>query len=170
MEGKGIRLVCRACQKAYTLSEHGELVAEDGVAAFTHIPDWYDWEREEVKKELDLGTYRMELPVKIAMLVDTKALYFVGDGTLTHTEEEGFHLYGCDGKLDYYQKPHSTYTLNADYNWYEIGDVIGIGDVRALYYCFPKTEKDVVTKARIATEEIYKRIKERKEAQKREKD
>ena len=163
MEGKGIRLFCRACGKSYTLSEYGELIADDGNAAFSAVTAWYDWEREEVKKELSLGTYLLDVPVRIAMLVDTKALYFVGEGRLTHTEAQGFHLTGCDGKLDYYQKPHSTYTLNADYNWYEIGDVIGIGDVRALYYCFPKTEKDVVTKARLATEEIYKRVKRKKE-------
>ena len=101
----------------------------------------------------------MDVPVKIAILKDTKALYFVGSGRLTHTEAVGFHLTGCEGELDYIQKPISTYTLNADYNWYEIGDVIGIGDAKCLYYCFPQCEGDVVAKARLATEEIYKRLK-----------
>lgn len=159
MEGKGITLTCHACGKTYELGEYGELLATDGESAFTHIPDWYAWEREEVRRSLEDGSYRMELPVKIAVLIDAKALYFVGEGTLTHTESEGFHLVGCDGKLDYTQKPHSTYTLNADYNWYEIGDVIGIGDTRALYYCFPEAYEGAVTKARLATEEIYKRLK-----------
>ena len=169
MEGKGVSLTCHACGKAYTLTEYGELLANEGESAFTHIPDWYEWERAEVLREIKDGTYKMDVPVKIAMLVDSKALYFVGEGRLTHTEKEGFHLEGCDGKLDYTQKPHSTYTLNADYNWYEIGDVIGIGDARALYYCFPKTEKDVVTKARLATEEIYKRIKQKRAEKQNEK-
>lgn len=66
---------------------------------------------------------------------------------------------GCDGKLNYFQPSESLYTLNADFNWYEIGDVIGIGDKEMLYYCFPK-EKIPVAKARLATEEIYKSLKE----------
>ena len=96
----------------------------------------------------------MESDVDIYMLVDTKALYHVGDGTLTHSKD-GFHLVGCDGALNYHQKPLSSYTLNADYYWYEIGDVIGIGNQKALYYCFPKNRQNPVTKARLATEELY---------------
>jgi hypothetical protein len=69
-------------------------------------------------------------------------------------------LTGCDGKLDYQQAPLSSYSLNSDFLWYEIGDVIGIGDTKRLYYCFPK-QKDIVTKARFATEELYKIVKSR---------
>ena len=151
-------LTCKACSKVYTLDEHGYLRAED--AAFTHIPDWYNWQRQQVRKQLENGTYRLEKDVRIAMLVDTKALYFVGEGTLTH-DENGFSLTGCDGKLQYTQGPLTCHTLNADYYWYEIGDVICIGNKDALYYCFPK-EGDVVTKTRLAAEELYKMKKTRK--------
>ena len=158
MVGQGVTLTCTHCGMAYTLDEHGYLAAEKGV--FTHIPDWYNWQRQQVRKELENGTYRLEKAVKIAMLVDTKALYFVGEGILTH-DENGFGLTGCDGKLNYSQGPLTCHTLNADYFWYEIGDVICIGNKDALYYCFP-TEGDVVTKTRLATEELYKMKKIRK--------
>jgi hypothetical protein len=36
-----------------------------------------------------------------------------------------------------------------------MGDVIGIGNTEFSYFCFPKTEVSV-TKARLATEELYK--------------
>lgn len=156
-EGKGIMLTCKACGAAYTLDEYGYLTADD--PQFTHIPDWYNWQREMVRQELEAGTYKLEIPVKIAMLVDTKALYMVGEGSLTH-DETGFRLTGCDGKLDYSQGPLASHTLNADYYWYEIGDVICIGNQEALYYCFP--DRDVVTKTRLATEELYKMKKTRK--------
>ena len=156
--GKGVMLTCNYCGKAYMLDEHGYLATED--PAFTHIPDWYQWQREQVRKELENGTYRLEKEVDIAMLVDTKALYWVGSGTLTH-DEIGFHLTGCEGKLDYSQGPLACHTLNADYYWYEIGDVICIGNQDALYYCFPKGG-NVVTKTRLATEELYKLKKTRK--------
>ena len=95
------------------------------------------------------------------MLVNTKALYMVGEGSLTH-DETGFRLTGCDGKLDYSQGPLTSHTLNADYYWYEIGDVICIGNKDALYYCFPSGD-DVVTKTRLATEELYKLKKGKKQ-------
>jgi hypothetical protein len=79
----------------------------------------------------------------------------VGEGVLEHTKV-GFHLTGCDGKLDYSQKATTSYSLYADYYWYEIGDVICIGDNKISYYCFPKAGGDIVTKTRLATEEMYK--------------
>ncbi len=155
--GKGINLTCNHCGKVYVLDEYGVLHAQDGVTEFPHIPDWYAWERSEVKKELENGTYRLETAVDIGMLVDFKALYMVGEGMLCHSLE-GFTLNGCDGKLEFTQKPLASYSLNADYFWYEIGDVMSIGDKNALYYCFPN-ENVPVTKARLATEEIYKAVK-----------
>ena len=157
--GKGVMLTCNACGKAYTLDVHGYLAAEE--AKFTHIPDWYAWQRQQIRQELEAGTYKLEKEVKIGILVDTKALYWVGSGTLTH-DENGFHLTGCDGKLDYTQGPLACHTLNADYYWYEIGDVICIGNKDALYYCFPKDHSDVVAKTRLAVEELYKLKKQRK--------
>ena len=152
--GKGIHLTCRHCGKVYELTETGGLRALDGAPIFTHIPHWYDWQRGKVRRELEDGSYRLEVPVDIAMMVDYKAIYRVGTGTLIH-DENGFYLHGCRGRLDYRQGPLACYGLYADYNWYEIGDVICIGNKDALYYCFPRGG-DVVAKTRLATEELYK--------------
>ncbi len=157
-EGKGILLTCKACGASYTLDEYGYLTAEK--PAFTHIPDWYRWQRQVVREELEAGTYRLEADVKIGMLVDTKALYMVGEGKLVH-DENGFHLTGCDGELNYSQGPLACYGLYSDYYWYEIGDVICIGNKDALYYCFPEGG-DVVARTRLAAEELYKLKKRRK--------
>ena len=154
MRGEGVEITCLSCGKAHVLTELGELQATNGSTNFSHVPDWYDWERDCVRQELNNGTYSLKSAVEIYMLVDTKALYHVGDGILTHSKE-GFHLVGCNGELDYRQKPISSYTLNADYYWYELGDVIGIGNQKALYYCFPKSQEESVTKARLATEELF---------------
>ena len=159
-EGKGTTLVCHSCGKVYELTETGYLRATDSDSAFTHIPDWYAWERQQVKAELEAGTYCLDTPVKIGMMVDYNAIYMVGEGRLTHTAE-GFRLTGCDGKLDYTQGPLSCYGLYADYYWYEIGDMICIGNQDALYYCFPQNCGDVVAKTRLAAEELYKLKKRR---------
>jgi len=156
MEGKGTKLRCNKCGAEWHLNEYGELIAESGDNnRFRHIPDWYSWEREEVKREILDGKYMLEVSVDIGLLLDYKSLKMVGSGTLTH-DTNGFVLDGCGGKLSYLQKPNVSYSLNSDYYWYEIGDVISIGTGDVLYYCFPKSDKDIVTKTRLAVEEMYK--------------
>ena len=158
MEGKGTKLTCHACGKSWTLTELGRMEADNGETEYPHIPDWFAWERAEVKAEIDKGAYGLDTPVDIALMLDYKGLYMVGEGRLTHTPE-GFVLDGCEGKLHYEQKPRASHTLNADFYWYCIGDVIGIGNRDCLYYCFPKPVNGKippVAKARLAAEEMYK--------------
>lgn len=161
MVTKGTKIICQECGKEYELTEYGYLKATEGDAEFDHVPNWYRWERECVREEIESGTYSLDVPVDICMMVNMKAIYRVGEGKLTHTTE-GFCLTGCDGQLEYRQKPSSSYSLYSDYFWYEIGDVICIGDNKVLYYCFPKTVGDIVAKTRLATEEMYKLTKQSK--------
>ncbi len=155
MRGEGVTLTCDGCGKQYILDEYGGLAATDGDSRFTHVPDWFAWERACVRTELENLTYSMDIPVDICMAIDAKTIYSVGEGRLTHTID-GFHLTGCDGKLDYVHTPQASYSINSDFNFYEIGDVIALGNHKAIYYCFPKQDKDVVAKARLAAEELYK--------------
>ena len=152
--GKGITLTCTGCGAEYELDTLGRLKANNVEAKFTHIPDWFAWEREQVKDELENRTYSLDVPCDIAILKDSKALYMVGTGRLRH-DVNGFILDGCDGKLHYEQSPGASYSVNSDYFWYEIGDIVSIGTNDCLYYCFPK-EGDIVAKTRIAAEELYK--------------
>ena len=154
MVGKGTKVICQSCGKSYTLTELGELVADDDNTKFSHVPDWFSWQREKVKEQIISGEYILDTPVDIYVVKDYKALYKVGKGKLKH-DISGFELTSADDKLIYNQSPLSSYSLNVDYFWYEIGDVICIGDENALYYCFPSKEVSVA-KVRLATEEIYK--------------
>ena len=160
MEGKGIHLTCHACGKKWEMDEFGQLRALEGETEYPHIPDWYTWERECVRKEIEDGTYLLDADVDIAMQVNLDGICMIGSGHLTH-DRSGFHLTGADGKLDYTQSPLASHTLYADYHWYEIGDVIGIGNNEFSYFCFPGADVSV-TKARLATEELYKLLKVRR--------
>lgn len=155
MQGRGTTITCGHCGQGYELTEYGYLKALNGEGKFDHIPDWYQWERESVRQELLDDSYELDIPVNIGVMVNMKCIYKVGEGRLTHSRG-GFHLTGCDGKLDYVQKPSASYSLYSDYYWYELGDVICIGNHEVLYYCFPKDGGDVVAKTRLATEELYK--------------
>ena len=162
MHASGISLKCEECGSAWELTELGKMEFKSEIPKemcapklFDHIPDWFKWERECVRKELEEGTYLLDVPVHIYMIVDNKAFYEAGDGKLVHNEE-GFHLTGCNGKLDFKQKPLASYSVNSDYFYYEIGDMISIGDKNGLFYCFPPSDVDVVAKTRLAAEELYK--------------
>ena len=159
-EGKGTRFVCHHCGKEYELDTLGRLRALDGETEFPHIPDWYAWERGEVHREIEAGTYRLDAEVDIGMLVDFKAIYKVGSGRLVH-DLSGFTLDGCGGRLHFVRPAKQCYSLYADYYWYELGDMICIGDTETQYYCFPKGNVPVA-KARLATEELYKLLRSKR--------
>jgi hypothetical protein len=159
MDGRGIHLTCNHCGKKYELTPIGDLQAVEGETEYTTVPAWNDWQRSEVRQSILNGSYKLDVDVDITVMVDFKALYNVGSGHLTH-DLTGFHLTGCDGRLDYHQKPQHCYGLYADYYWYEVGDMICVGNNDVMYYCFPKGG-DVVAKTRMATEEMYKLYKSR---------
>ena len=154
-EGKGVFLSCKSCGKSYFMQENGQLQPTDGEGAFSHVPSWYAWQRECVRRECESGEYSVTLAVDICVSFDCHKIYRVGEGVLTHNCN-GFSLTGCNGALSYSQGVRASYSLYSDFNWYEIGDMVCIGNSRVLYYCFPKTKGDVVAKMRLAAEELYK--------------
>ena len=168
MEGKGIHLTCHECGKVWELTELGYMKALEGEDYFDHIPDWYKWQRECVRKEVEDGTYGFDVPCDIYMIVNHKDVYRVGSGRVAHNFN-GLYLTGCDGKIDYSQSSKSMYTCECAFHWYTLGDVIGMGNNRALYFAMPKEDKHVVGKTRLASEEIFKIIEERKAVAKAEK-
>ena len=153
MKGEGIKLVCGKCKSEWTLEENGELSSPDPV--FTHIPDWYKWERDQVREEMGKGEYSLDIPVDIRIMTDMKYIYEVGEGRLRHNEN-GFELTGCNGAIDYKQSPLASYSVYSDYFWYELGDMVCIGGKDKLFYCFPQDKTVPVAKIRLAAEEIYK--------------
>lgn len=160
MVGKDTGITCGCCGRHHELTVLGELKAAEGETKITHIPDYYKWERQQVRQEILDGTYLLDCDVDIAMQVDYKAIYKVGQGRLVHNNA-GFTLTGCDGRLCYTQPPQAGFGLYADYYWYEMEDVICIGDTEVHYFCFPQNGVPVA-KIRLATEEMYKLFKEKK--------
>ena len=50
MLGKGTTITCKSCGCEHELAENGQL---KGKTRFKHIPDWFKWQRECVKKEVE---------------------------------------------------------------------------------------------------------------------
>jgi hypothetical protein len=155
--GKGETLTCTACKKTYRLEENGRMKALEGETEFEHIPDWFAWQRECVKQEILKGEYKLEEDVEIGAIYGYKSFNVLEKGKLTHNSE-GFKLEFYDSKVTYTQSPIYSYSVNADFYWYEGGDIISIGNNEILYYCFPRKEVPVA-KIRLASEEMYKHYK-----------
>ena len=156
-KGEGTTLTCIACSKRYELTPLGRMQAVEGETEISRIPEWYAWQRGCVRAELEAGTYGVETPVLVRVMLDGYTVYEIGEGTLTHTAD-GFTLrYGDSG--EFHLSPTASYSVNADLYWYQLGDTVCIGDHEAQFYCFPKDESVPVAKFRLAAEENYKLLK-----------
>lgn len=161
--GQGIHLTCEACGKKWEMTELGEMKALEGETEFSHIPDWYEWERECVRQELINGTYKFEDDVHIHSLPGVEFID-LGNGKVTHDLENGFvvtgHYNGHDFRIQRTTK--SLYTLHNEflYGKLEKVDCFDVSIKDDSLYCTP-SKKDVVTKLVFATEEAFKIIKDK---------
>ena len=152
MEGHGINLTCKKCNALWEMQEDGSLKSD--TFTFTDIPSWYEWERLMVSGDVEDDDYEEDYKVDVYLQRDYKGLYKIGEGKLTQTKD-GIHLKTNDGEVDFYQSNKVMYSLNTDFFFYEIGDMVCIGDEQNRFYCFPH-KKDVVAKMRLVTEETFK--------------
>lgn len=159
MVGEGTTVTCTKCGASYELTETGYLKNLTGETKIDHVPNWYKWEREEVRKELLANAYETDTDVEIYMLKDPRRLHKLGEGHLHH-DNSGFTLTGGNGLLNYHQGITHSHSVNSDFYWYQVADIVCVGDHTVLYYCVPK-KKINVAKVRLAAEELYKLAKEK---------
>ena len=159
MSAEGTKLRCNACGKVWTLSELGELSADDGDTEFSHIPNWYEWERANVRKEVEAGTYSSgALPVRVDSLPNAKKFIHLGEGTLIH-DMNGFIVRGTDRDGDPFEmvKPvPSLYSCHIEYEYLgKYGDCVDLNTLEDTWYIYPHDCDFSVTKMALATEELY---------------
>ena len=157
MTSSKITLTCNACGKEWEMSELGELSAVTGDTEFSHIPDWYEWERENVRREVESGTYSFEKNVRIESLPNAKGfIVFEKPGILTHNKD-GFTLTGEIEKEPFtlnWTAP-SLYSCHIEYNYKGRGDCVDLNTSTDTLYLFPEGNDFSVTKIALATEELY---------------
>ncbi len=158
MSSEGTKLRCNCCEKEWEMTELGELQALNGETEFAHIPDWYEWERAEVRKEIEAGTYGTTLQAQTDALPNAARYIDIGDSTLTHNMR-GFTLTGiCEGReycirLD----ARSLYSVHIEYDYLgKKGDCVDLNTINDTFYVYPKGSDFSVTKMSLATEELYK--------------
>ena len=134
----------------------GSLRAVSGETGFSHIPDWSNWERECVRKEIEDGSYYFEDEVYLETLPNSWRFHKHGKAKLVQTLD-GTTLTGtCYKKpLKLHKSALNQYSLHIEYNYRGKGDCVDISVLNDSYYCYP-TKRDVVTKLSFATEEIHR--------------
>lgn len=170
MRSEGAEIFCTQCGKRWVWEETGQLRALEGETEFDHIPDWYEWERQQVREQIENGTYRYEDTMDVYSMPRCWRWFHLGQAKLTHDPENGFVLEGHYRGQDYriQRKPLESNSLHIEYDFRQIKplDCIDISTEKDSFYCYPSIE-NVSTKLALATEEIYGRaLKQKKEAKK----
>lgn len=161
MSSEGAELRCSACNKSWTMLEDGSLQANEGDTEFPHIPDWYEWERENVREEVESGIYGITCPVRVESLPNADGYINLGNGVMTH-DQRGFtvHVSGPYGEFDMHKPVQSLYSCHIEYNYLgKYGDCVDLNTLEDTWYCYPYDCDFSVTKLALATEELYKRQK-----------
>ena len=160
MDSKGSELFCTACGKRWNWREDGYLEAMDGETEFDHIPDWFEWERTQVREQIERGEYFFEDEVDVYALPRTFRYIPLGKAKVTHDPENGFILEGnYRGELyRCHRMPLQTNSLHVEYDFGPIKslDNFDISTENDSFYCIP-SKQNCITKLAFATEEIYKR-------------
>lgn len=157
MNSGGARLWCDGCGATWEMDTLSRLHGINTEAGFSHIPDWYRWEREEVRKEVQAGTYCFECEVDVTDYYSTKTGFLdVGRAHMAHNEN-GFTFTGeVNGKPFVLNKPvPSMYSVHIEYDFLGRGDAIDIATEETSYFMFLKTAKNHLTKLHFAQEELY---------------
>jgi hypothetical protein len=124
------------------------------------VPDWFLWEKEEVRAEIERGEYRFSDEVEVYSLPRCWRFEKLGKARVTHSAEHGFVLEGEYNGAPYRicREPLQTNSLHVEYDYCYIKpfDCFDISTENDSFYCYP-TKNNVITKLAFATEIIYER-------------
>ena len=157
MKSGGSELWCEHCGAKWQMDTLSRLKGINTDKGFSHIPDWYNWEREQVREEVKKGEYHFEDDVRIEDYYNSKTGCIpVGEGRVVHNKD-GFTITGViDGEPVEIKKPVSSmYSVHIEYDFLGRGDAIDIATEKTTYFMFLKSAKNYLTKMHFATEELY---------------
>ena len=158
MDSQAAELFCKACGKRWQLKEDGTLRALEGETEFSHVPDWFDWEREQVRQQVERGQYRFDDEVEVYSMPRCWKFEKLGKATLRHDVEQGFVLEGTYNGARYciHRPPLATNSLHVEYDFSHLKpvDCLDISTENDSFYSYP-TQQNIVTKLGFATEAIY---------------
>lgn len=156
--GKGIYLECTACGKKWEMTELGEMKALEGETEYSHIPDWFNWEKACVEEEVKNGTYYFEDEVRVKTMPNAQKMYRHPNGRLVH-DLNGFSfkgtVYGEPVDMFWASKTQDGVHIEYPIKNNDFTDCVILYTQDESYYFMPTTAKDVITKISLANDAIY---------------
>lgn len=162
MKSEKETLYCSHCGSRWQMSVYGRMVGSHNLSKqekdFAHIPDWYEWERENVKAQIDGGTYDLDCRVRIESLPNAVNFIDCGEGRLRH-KREGFYLtfteYGEAKEKTMFFASSGMLSIHTEYDYRGKGQCVTLSTVDNTYFLFPLEEGFNATKIQFATEYLH---------------
>ncbi len=161
MDSKHTKLWCTNCGASWEMDSYGVLRNEKDSKLDKMVPEWYRWERGNVKQEVADGEYHFEDEVRIEEIKSSHDGFVeIGSGKITQ-DENGFLLKGTllNGEdFELHRSVASMYSCHIEYNYKGRGDALELCTLSDTYFVYPKTFNNVLTKLHFATEELYDKL------------
>jgi len=163
MNSKEHKVFCESCGKTYEMDTLGVLKASEGTTEFSHVPDWYEWERSEVRKEIEAGTYHFEHEVDIESHPNSTGFYRFGKGKLIHNLD-GFLVTGTwdDESFSLKKAPLENFGVHIEFDYFGKGNAIDLSTNNDSFWMFSHDKDYLVVKVHFAVEELYKILMDKK--------
>ena len=171
METKNANIFCGNCKTEWKMTEYGKLELVNKTEAyacvetdFSHIPDWYEWERSEVIKEIEAGKYYLNIEVRIESLPNAVNFIDLGNGNLVH-DEKGFTLTFVDfddsKRKSLFFGAGAASSIHTEYNYRKKGQCITLSTLNNTYFIYPHADGFNVTKIQFAVEYLFQQSRNR---------
>lgn len=164
MDSQEARIFCRVCGSAWEMDEYGNLMemknprGEAPLGTNVKIPDWYEWERENVDREIGEGRYRLDCSVRVEALPNSVNFIDCGEGRLVH-EKTGFDLSFRDYRDGQQRTLHfpsaSMTSIHTEYDYRGKGQCVVLSVPDDTYFLFPLEKGFNATKIQFAVEYLY---------------
>lgn len=153
MKSFGHTIKCNTCGKRWEMDEFGRLNSPDGFTEFTHIPDWYEFQRAAVHREIDRGKYSLNCEATIEALPSEKGFVNLGNGSLRH-DLCGFSFNVHITGESFFFPSTGMDSVHTEYSYRGKGDCIVLSTRDCCYYLYPQS-KYSVTKMQFAAERFH---------------
>lgn len=157
MRAKGAGLSCESCGASFYMTELGKIEGSNSNALFSHIPHWYEWQREQVIKQIENKKYNLNASVRVESLPNAKNFIKLGKGRLVHNST-GFYL-----EFQNYENvsttihfpAYETSSVHTEYNYRGRGQCIALSTPNNTYFIYSDYIYFNVTKIQFAAEYFY---------------
>lgn len=168
MKSSGALLSCENCGATYELSESGWLIKSDKKDEKMHIPDWYEWEREQAVSEFrELGVVGRKFSSHIYALPNEKGFVDLGTGELSVDQNEFTLRFDDENKRKLVrEKNFVEYTMHfphkiresvqTEYDYKGTGMCIVLSTTDCCYYIYSDDQDFNPTELQFIGEALYK--------------